>query len=169
VESKERVEIEAELREILREYVRYAERPIDPGDHLIFDLEIDGDDISFDLIPQVHRHFGIDPTARAWESAATVADVVALVERWRRATPEERAEAEAERESLTAARRRSGLRLLAVLGAGAGVQLAGGPGIVLLVLASALFWLWNLPAMHRESRRTRREHAAWKATRATRT
>jgi acyl carrier protein len=165
----DRTRIEAELREILREYVRHPDRPIHPGDHLIFDLEIDDDDASFDLIPQIHRHFGIDPPAAAWESAATVADVVALVERWQRATPEERTEAEAERTAFSAARRRNTSRLLAVLGVAVGVQLAGGKGIALLVLASMLFYLRSLPAMLRDSRWIRREHAAWKARRATRT
>jgi acyl carrier protein len=165
----EPAKIEAELREILREYVRHPERPIAPGDHLIFDLGIDGDDASFDLIPQIHRHFSIDPPAAAWERVTTLADAVALVERWQRATPEDRARAGAERAALAAVRRRNGARVLAVLGVAAGVQLAGGHGIALLVVASLLFYLWSLPAMLRDSRRLRRERIAWKSRRATRT
>ena len=169
MEPLEPAQIEAELREILREYVRYPDRPIDPGDHLVFDLEIVDDDASFGLIPQVHRHFGIDPTARAWESAATVADVVALVEQWRRATPEERAQAEAERAAFAAVRRRFTLRLLAVLGVGLGVELAGRSGIALLMVALGFPSSCGLPAMLHDDRRARRERAAWKARRATRT
>jgi acyl carrier protein len=167
MEPMERAKIEAELREILREYVRRPERPIEPGDHLIFDLEIDEDDASFDMIPEIERRFGIDPPGFAWSSAATFADVVALVERYQRqpATAEERALDEAREREAAREGRKVGARMLAVLGTGVGLQFAGGLGVPFFGVALAGYMTFRL----RDLARHRHEREEWKVRRATRT
>jgi acyl carrier protein len=164
----DRARIEEDLREILREYVRHPERPIDPGDHLVYDLEIDDDDASFDMIPQIHRHFGIDPPGLAWESAATFHDVVALIERYQRQPPteEERARDEEEQREADVHAWMFGRRFLAAMGTAAGMQLAGGYGIGLFMLAFALWYISRLPGTWRDARDFRRARDAWKARRA---
>ena len=167
MEPMDRARIEAELRGLLREYVRHPDRPIHPGDHLVFDLEIEDDDASFDMIPEIHRRFGIDPPASAWSSAATVADVVALIERYQRQppTPEERARDQAEQRERAWAMRRFASRFAAVAGAAVGIELAGGAGAALLGAALGLCFIATLPRRARESRRLHRERQAWKARR----
>jgi acyl carrier protein len=168
-EAMDPARIEAELREILRDYVRYPERPIQPGDHLVYDLEIDDDDASFDLIPAIHRHFGIDPPASAWWTAGTVAGVVELIERYQvqPMTPEERAREQAEQREADRIRWRSASRFLGVVGTAGGMALAGrGEGFVLLMLAVWIYFIARLPLMWRDDRAFRRDRAAWKARRA---
>lgn len=162
----DRPAVEAALREILREYVRHPERPIAAGDHLLFDLEIPDDDLN-DLVPEILRRFGIDPPLFAWSTVATFADVVALVEHWQRhtATSQDRARDEAERREAVREGWKAGTRVLATFATAAGMQLAGGPGGAVLGLAFAIFSVGRM----REDRRIRRERAAWKAQRGTRT
>lgn len=164
----DRGRIGAGLREILREYLRHPDRPMDDGDHLVFDLEIQDDDAEFDMIPEIHRRFGIDPPASAWSTVATVADAVTLIERYQRqpATPEERARDQAERRDAAHALRLFASRWLAALGAGAGIELAGGEGAALVIAAYFLYFIATLPSMLRSAWRARRERLAWKARRA---
>jgi acyl carrier protein len=167
-EPMDRVHIEAELREILRELVRHPERPIDPGDHLVFDLEIEDDDIVFDMIPQIHRRFDVEIPGFAWESVATFQDLVALVERYQRqpATAAERARDEADRRESSHLDRLYASRFLAVMGTAAGMELSGGYGVALCMLAFALWFISRLPGMRRDARDFRRDRDAWKARRA---
>jgi acyl carrier protein len=167
-EPMARAHIEAELREILRELVRHSERPIDPGDHLVFDLEIEDDDIVFDMIPQIHRRFGIEIPGVAWGAVETFQDLVALIERYQRqpATAEERARDEADRRASSHLDRLYASRFLAAFGVAAGIELAGGEGVVLMVLAFALWFISRLPGMSRDARDFRRDRDAWKARRA---
>lgn len=164
----ERARVEAELRGILRESVRHPDRPIDPRDHLIFDLEIEDDDLSLDVIPEIHRHFGIEPPAAAWSTVETVSDVVALIERWQRQplTPEERAREDAAERDRVRGQWMLGRRFLAGASTGAGVELAGGRGLALFMLVCGLCIVASLPSRWREGRSIRRARVAWKARRA---
>jgi hypothetical protein len=161
--------IEAELREILRDYVRHPERGIESGDHLVYDLEIEDDDASFSMIPEIHRHFGIEPPASAWRSAGTVAGVVALIARYQRQpmTPQERVRDEAERRAISRRVRISvGIFVLGI-GTAAGMAMAGrGEGVGIFILVFGIFFIARLPFMWRDDRAFRRDRAAWKARRA---
>ncbi len=62
---------------------RYANRPadaIEPTHHLTFDLQIDSDDATFQLIPELQRAFDIYPTNDEWKGVATVQDLLDLVQ-----------------------------------------------------------------------------------------
>jgi acyl carrier protein len=168
-EPWDRGRIEDELRGILREHVRHPERDIQPGDHLIFDLEIDDDDLSFDVIPEIHRRFGIEPPARAWMTAATFADTVDLIERWQRApmTPEERARDEDAELRRRRRMRRMGMAALAWVCIAVALEVwHRGVGVASSAIVMGILYLSMLPWQLREGRRLRRERTAWKARRA---
>jgi hypothetical protein len=52
-----------------------------PEHHLVKDLRMDGDDYGMSFVPELNRRLGIKPTRQDWEHIATVADVLALVDR----------------------------------------------------------------------------------------
>ena len=168
MEPMDRVRIEAELREILRELVRHPERPIDPGDHLVFDLEIEDDDVVFDMIPQIHRRFGVEIPGVAWGGVGTFQDLVALIERYQRQpmTAEERARDEEEQRASSHLDRLYASRFLAAMGTAAGMEMSGGYGVALFMLAFALWFISQLPGLWRDAHDFRRDRAAWKASRA---
>ena len=61
----------------------YTSKPADqlrPGDRLVSDLKLDGDDYAFGIVATLKRRFGILPVVTDWESVHTVADLVQLVE-----------------------------------------------------------------------------------------
>lgn len=155
-----RAEIEAALREIMGEYVHPPDRPILPDEHLVFDLQIEDDDASFEMIPEIHRRFAIEPPSYAWSSAATFADVVALVERYQR-QPATREELARDRAELREAQHRVHTRVLAVLGTAAGLQLSGDLGVAFIPVVLVAFLASQVPG----ARRFRRARAAWKARR----
>ena len=69
------------IRGILAGYTRRPPSEILRDDHIIFDLEVDDDDASFDLIPHLQREFSFQATAEEWRQVATVGDLEDLIQR----------------------------------------------------------------------------------------
>jgi acyl carrier protein len=76
-----RLQIEKDLREIVRALLPDASRSIALSDRLTADLRIDSDDLSYEMVPELERHFEIKVPVKEWRQVFTVGDLVALVER----------------------------------------------------------------------------------------
>ena len=73
------MDAEEQITRIITKYSGRAAASIQRSDHLTFDLEIDSDDGSFGLIPEVERIFKIYPPASEWNQVETVQDLLELV------------------------------------------------------------------------------------------
>ena len=77
-------EIEQEVIQVLRDFVRNPRREINLNDHLVRDLRVDSDEASFCLIPKLETMLGFSASNAEWREVGTVADLIALVARHKR-------------------------------------------------------------------------------------
>lgn len=62
-----------------RRILRSTDYEIGGGERFVRDLGIDSDDLSFELIPRLERHFGVRIVPAAWRKVFTVNDAVQLL------------------------------------------------------------------------------------------
>jgi acyl carrier protein len=66
---------------VLADLSHRATSEIGDDDELVADLSIDGDDLSFEMIPELERRFGRRTNLDDWNDVWTVRDVIRVFER----------------------------------------------------------------------------------------
>jgi acyl carrier protein len=74
-------EIQSRVFDIIRFILADPGRSLSLTDDLTQDLRIQGDDLSFLLVPRLEKTFGIRVPVREWEQVYTIGDVANLVAR----------------------------------------------------------------------------------------
>ncbi len=72
---------ESVIREFIAQLAAVPAGALRSDQRLVADLKIDGDDYGMWLVPELQKRFSIRPSIAEWESAPTVGELIALVER----------------------------------------------------------------------------------------
>lgn len=71
--------VESVVRQVLAELLLVDAAEIDLSQRLIDDLELHGDDFSFDFVPEIEDRLDVNVPVNAWDDVYTVRDVITTI------------------------------------------------------------------------------------------